>query len=287
MKNASDDALPAIVAPAIADYTPAAVSRAVTRAGWKHPLTLYPVAIGAGSAFAGWLFALPQLYLVSIGGIIGGLSWAIAQMLIFRDRLGRRYLRGLRRRQKEYESAVKRHLRDQLQAARRTPGAAAMADQGVRQLQKIQEKLDNIIHLLDIKLSRGELTHARFQGAAEQVCLSALDNLSQVAGLLKSAASIDPVYIDQQLATLTAASALNADEQAAQEALLERLALRQTQFSKIKKRLAQNEQAMTEMEKISAGIAEWQTQGKFAGSGFEPAITRLQELARQMHRYNP
>jgi predicted transcriptional regulator len=287
MKTAPPPLPPAIAPPAIADYTPAAISRAITRAGLKHPLTLYPMAIGAGSAFAGWLFAMPQLYLVAVAGIIGGLSWAVAQILIFRDKLGKRYLHGLRRRQTQYESAIKLRLRDQLQACRRIPGAADMADQGARQLPKIQEKLDNITHLLDLKLTQGELTHARFQGAAEQLCLSALDNLNQVAGLLNSAASIDPIYIDQQLAAMKPSPHLTDDERAARQALTDRLALRHEQFAKIKRRLAQNELAMTEMEKISAGIAEWQTQGQFAAAGFEPAITRLQELARQMHRYNP
>ena len=55
--------------------------------------------------------------------------------------------------------------------------------------------------------------------------------------------------------------------------------------SKVIRDLASNEAAMTEMETISAAIAQWPQDRKFSNSDIESAIAQLHALASQAHNY--
>ncbi len=265
--------------PKTSDYSPAAVQKAVLSLGMTHPATIYPLALGAGSGFVGWLFGLPALYIAAGLGLLTGAGWAVGQVSLLKDKVGHRYLQRLHQRQQAYETYLKQLLQRELAACADIQGAEHLAAQGAAQFSKIQDKLSNIIHLLDLKLNPTELTYGRFQGAAEQVCLSVLDNLKNMLSILKSTASIDGAYIESRLADIAAQKQLTREDERERQTLLERRELKATQLRQVRVLLASNEEALTEMEKISARVAQWQTGGKFAVTDYESAIQRLQELA--------
>jgi hypothetical protein len=161
----------------------------------------------------------------------------------------------------------------------------AHAEQGIEQLNGIQIKYANVRELLEMKLRTGEITFGRFLGAAEQVSLSVLDNLKRVVSILKSAASIEPDKIGKRLAALSEKKEKSREDLAQEEALNQRLALWEEQLGKVERLIANNEKAMTEMEQVSATVAEWQTDGRFAAVDFESAIAQLHELALRAHEY--
>jgi hypothetical protein len=104
-------------------------------------------------------------------------------------------------------------------------------------------------------------------------------------GLLKSTTSIDPDYIHARLHEIAAKSTLSKEDTAQRKSLQERLELWHQQLGKVNQLMANNEAAMTEMEHISAAVAQWQSDRKFATSDFEDAIQQLHALARQAQDY--
>jgi len=275
-----------ITPPKISDYLPTAIRKAVFNAGIKHPATLYPVAIGAASGVVGGLFSLPALYIAALIGILFGFSWTISQIFFFHEKISARYDRQLNEKQKRYEHQVRRSLEKDLNECRRIEEFGTYATHGTEQLKAIEEKLLNVKELLKLKLRGEELTFGRFLGAAEQVSLSVLDNLKELAGILKSAGSIRTDYIRDRFDALSDQEQQNEEIVKQETALKKRLFLRDEQLKKVTALLTKNEEAMTEMEKISAAVAKWQTNGRFADTNFESAIGRLQELAAQAHEFN-
>jgi hypothetical protein len=276
----------AFVAPPGPDeYLPAAIQNAVVQTGIKHPVTLYPVALGVSAGVVGMLFSLPLLLGAGAGlGLIGPL-WAVIQIFFRHEALGSRYLGSLHRKQIQYEAFLVEQIETGLKACGQTRKLGDKATTGLAQLKNIRLKLANIQELLGMKLSTNEITYGRFLGAAEQVSLSVLDNLNQVVGLLKSATSIDPNYIHTRLKAIHAKESPSKEEEDQRKSLQERLALWNSQLQKVDQLMARNEEAMTEMERISAAVAQWPSGRKFAGSDFESAIKQLHALAQHAHEY--
>lgn len=267
------------------EYLPAAIQKAVVQTGMKHPVTLYPMALGVSACVVGALFNIPILLGSGVGLGFLGPVWAVSQIFFRHEALGSQYLRGLHERQKKYEASLVRQIDTGLKECRRGEELKSKADTGIAQLKSIRVKLTNVQELLGMKLSTHEITYGRFLGAAEQVAMSVLDNLNIVVGLLKSATSIDPKYIHQRLKALNAEKSPSSEDRDQLNSLRERLELWNNQLKKVDRLMARNEVAMTEMERISAAVAQWQTGRKFANSDFESAIKQLQQLALQAHEY--
>lgn len=283
---ANSDRQLTVTPPRPGDYGPAAIKKAVLDSGLKHPATVYPLALGASVGFVGFLFGIPYLYIAAAAGMILGPLWGALQITALRDRNGRKHIDRLNRRQEEYEQYLVYMVEKSLGKCRSIKGIEDEAAQGEEQLKRIQEKFENVRELLEMKLRGEELTFGRFFGAARQVSLSVLDNLKDLVGLLKSAGSIRPEYIMERLDKLASRIQRTEQDEKQEKALETQLELRNTQLEKAHRLLTKNEEAMADLEKISAAIAEWQTDTRFAATDFESAITRLQELAAQAHEYN-
>ncbi len=276
----------AISPPQPGEYLPSAIQKAVREEGIKHPGAIYPVAIGVSAGIVGGLFNLPFLFIVALVCILSGPMWAIFTIFFLGEKTGKKYIERLNKKQQAYERHLKKQLEVGLRECQDIEGAEHYAVQGSDQLRGIEIKLKNVMELLEMKLSSGELTFGRFLGAADQVSLSVLDNVKKIVGVLKSVDSIEPEKIRERLTLISRKETLSPEDGDQEKALKKRLAIWEDQLQKVNRLLAKNEEAMTEMEKISAAIADWQTDGRFADTDFESAITRLQELAEQAHEYN-
>ncbi len=281
-KQKSDAVLP----PKPDEYLPAAIQKAVVQTGIKHPATIYPIALGVSSAVVGALFETPALLAAALGLGLAGSLWAVSTIFFRHESIGSKYLDQLHRKQKRYESFLVKQIAADLRECRRTDGLKEAASQGIDQLKSIQIKLANVKELLEMKLRPNEITFGRFLGAAEQVSLGVLDSLATLAGLLKSSASIEPEYITRRLAQLSEKPEQNEDDQSQRKALEDRLALWEDQLRKANQLMARNEEAMTELERVSAAVAQWNSGHKFSTNDLEGTIKRLQELAAQAHEYD-
>lgn len=278
--RSNDENLPAIL-PKPEEYLPSVIEKQVVRTGLNHPGTIYPAAIGVGSALAGAILGMPWLYLVALGGLLGPI-WGISQIFLFPDKVGQRYLKKLAKRRERYEQFTRKQVRKGLEQARCTSEANAAAVQGMRQFDKVEKSLESIRDVLDMKLNVRELTFQRFLGSAEQAYLSVLDNLKSVVAVLNSLDSIDVEYISmrvQQLQRYKDKNGISDNDKAEIAALKERYGLWKSQLEEASTLLIKNEEALTAMEKISARVARWRTDKRFAASDIEAAIDDLSHLA--------
>lgn len=267
-------------------YLHAAIQKAVVQTGLKHPVTLYPLALGISAGVVGMLFNLPVLLSTALGLGIVGPAWAVLQIFFRHDALGSQYLAELHRKQKQYEAYLISQIEIGLKQCARTSELKEKAETGIMQLRSIRLKFANVKELLGMKLRTNEITYGRFLGAAEQVSLSVLDNLNTVASFLKSATSIEPKYIQNRLKEIDSKQTPTKEDEDQRKSLRERLALWNSQLQKVDQLMAKNEEAMTEMERISAAVAQWQTGRKFAGNDLESAIKQLHALALNAHEYD-
>ncbi len=150
-----------------------------------------------------------------------------------------------------------------------------------RQLNAIQEKRDSLVGVLNRRLEAGEMTYARYLSTAQQVYLAALENLREVAVAEQSVSAIDDDYINQRLEELVDQE----DETATAErtSLEDRRSLRETQKKKVADLLAQNESAMTLLDRTATALAD-------APIGRQPqdaeaAMEALQEMADRASKY--
>jgi hypothetical protein len=149
------------------------------------------------------------------------------------------------------------------------------------QLVAIQEKRDNLVAMLDRRLQSGELTYARYQSTAQQVYLAVISNLREVGVAMGSISTIDPNYIDARLAELK--DERSDSTEAEVSSLQDRRALATTQQAKVTYLLAQNESAMTLLDRTSTALADAPI--GLAPQDAEAAMEALTELADRAGKY--
>ena len=272
--------------PRIRDFSQKAIKQAVLKEGLTHPLTLYPPALAALSGLAGALFAAPPLFLVAVGAGLVGIGSGIVNVFLREDALANKYLSLLNARQEEAEKHLLESLRSELEKGLASPLTKSSAERGLEQFDRCRKKYQNVEDLLTGKLSSAEITYGRFQSAAKQVYLSALDNLKTVAAVMQSAGTIDHRYIKDRLKALARLSKPSESDKREKDTLQERLELLKNQLALVGELLAGNEEAMTRLEETTSRIAMLNTDGRFASTDFETAIDYLQELAQNAHQYN-
>jgi len=150
-----------------------------------------------------------------------------------------------------------------------------------RQLKSLEEKRDNLVEVLNRRLEAGELTYARYLSTAQRVYMAALDNLSEVAVAERSISAIDSEYIDSRLGELAELDTESA--RAERASLSDRQALREDQERRVADLLAQNESAMTTIDRTATALADVPI-GKQAQDADE-AIAALREMAERASKY--
>ena len=280
------DRIQVISPPKTIDFLPESIKSYVRSIALKNPVTVYLIAIGASCGFVGWLFGMHMLYFGMAGGILGGIIWALAQIFIFNEQVGKKYIQQLNIRQNNYEQFLRKMVESGLQDCLSIKEVENYAVQGINQSANIKEKLHSVQELLNLKLKKEEITYGRFFGAAELVHLSVLDNLKDIISILKSLGSINDDYIQERFTEIGEMDNHTQDDLIQKQTLEKRLQLKEKQLARVNHLLTRNEEALTEMEVISSEVAQWKSDQRFSDISFESAITRLQELAQHAHEYN-
>jgi hypothetical protein len=149
------------------------------------------------------------------------------------------------------------------------------------QLQAITEKRDNLDTILDKRLQAGELTYGRYQSTAQQVYLAVVGNLREVEIARRSISAINPDYIDARLLELEAEGSVSADVE--MRSLQDRRALATDQEAKVAYLLAQNESAMTLLDRTATALADAPI--GMAPRDAEAAMSELEALADRAGKY--
>lgn len=128
--------------------------------------------------------------------------------------------------------------------------------QPAEQLVALQQKRATLIKVLDRRLDRNELTYARYVSTSDQVYRSALDNLHEVAVANDSVSSIDTGYIERRIAELDSGTGDSDSAQRERETLAQRASLRDDQVARIGRLMAQNEAALTTLDRTTSALAD-------------------------------
>jgi len=133
----------------------------------------------------------------------------------------------------------------------------AIADtQPTEQLDALLQKRQSLITVLQHRLDAGELTYARYLATSQQEFSSALDNLHEVAVAAESISTIDETYIDRRLSELSDDDSDPESAERERATLERRRELRSTQRRKIAQLLAQNESALTALDRTTTALAD-------------------------------
>jgi PIN domain nuclease of toxin-antitoxin system len=168
---------------------------------------------------------------------------------------------------------------------------AALADeldaiddpQPAEQLRALQQKRETLIKVLERRLDAGELTYARYLATAQQVYSSALDNLHEVAVAHQSISTIDEAYIDRRLGELAVDDSDSESTERERSSLVRRRDLRSEQRKRIAQLMAQNESALTALDRTTTALAEVPI-GRRPDDA-DAAMAALEELADRASRY--
>lgn len=261
------------------DLSKRAVDWAVLTGSLQHPAVVYPAAAGVlGGIGAALLTASPMLV---TGAIVGGgvalLSLGV-NWLFRRDYFASRYLESAHKSLVAYREAVLENLERDL--------AAHDSPEGLSQLQRFGEKIKTFEEVLDDKLGRKELTYARFLGIAEQVYLSGMDNLRQVALAKKSAGTIDEGYIRGRIESLGASGQPSEARTQELAGLTQQLELAAKQRATVEALLAQNEQALAQLDLALSAITDMKTGSAQSSVSMETAMSDLQHVANRAGAYS-
>ncbi len=271
------------------DFSESAVRSAVRKTTIQHPLTLYPIAVGALGAVALGLSLLdPTLITFSlVSGFFGiGIGSWVVNYGIRKDAFAGDYLKSMREKLDRYRESTLANLQAELEECRSVQGGDGYAGQAVEQFRELKEKFDALCDVLGKRFNETELTYGRYRGTAEQLCLASIDNLRDVATLLESAKAIDnDDYIARRLAELSKLKILGGADIEEKNTLEERARLRVATLEKVNSLLTLNEEAMTTMDKTTTALADVKTKQGDAVVNMETSLKELEELANRTGKY--
>jgi hypothetical protein len=261
------------------EFSQSAVRRAVLRETAGHPASVYPAVLAVLGAVAVALFGWsgPLLWGASGAGCVGLASWLV-NYFVRNKSFASGYLARAHR-------ALEERTRARLGELERELGELGL-ERGVHQLEEFGAKLANLKEILGRVLDVNELTYGRYLGIAEQVYLSAIDNLHQAALSRQSIRTIDLAYVDARLRELEKSAAPHDEAASEIESLRARRELHAEQLEKVEELLARNETAMTQMDMAAAAIAAIKTGPRSARVDFETAMGELTRLAETAQRYS-
>jgi hypothetical protein len=169
--------------------------------------------------------------------------------------------------------------------ARRPAGRTRRApdSQPAEQLAALQQKRQSLVNVLERRLDAGELTYSRYLATSQQVYNAALHNLHEVALASESISTIDEAYIDRRIAELADDDSDDVAVARERATLEQRRELRTAQRRKIAQLLAQNESALTALDRTTTALADVPI-GKRPEDA-DAAMAALDELADRAAKY--
>ncbi|MCE2571365.1 hypothetical protein [Motilimonas eburnea] len=259
----------------LSNLNPSQIKQTVLAHTLQSPLVLYPTTLGlVGMAYAGLIeSSLLAWSLSGVGLTLGGISWLVSYFI-----KGDQFAKNAIDRYHQQLVAQRQQAMGQLQQQLKQ----FKQKEGLYQVEQLNNKFSAFQTVLNNKLDQSEITYVRYLSMAEQVFLSALDNLSDAVSSLQGIAAIDSQHIKRQLSQLDDSEL----GQAKSKALQERLDLFHDTHARVAKLFTENEQAMTELDRVSSQLAQISTQSGHAELDIEQAMTELRLMAERVNRYS-
>ncbi len=262
----------------LSKMTPDAVKSDVLNTLMYNPLTFFPMLGAVGLVFFWWLFQASWIFTVlgAMAFLFGAAYFCVNFFMRF-DVYRNKYFSKLR---EENEREARRALRD-------IEDFLGERDftQGADQVSKLENKMAGFEKVLNRRFQVGEMAHARYHKVAEQVFITAIDNLQNIVVQLEAVDNIDVDYIQRRYEELEVIAEENdglSDSQMKEGATLtERFELVEKHESAVEGLLALNEQAMTELDKFSSTVSTAKTEGRDVEAELQARMASLVKLSEE------
>ncbi len=259
------------------DFSPKAINKQVARETIRDKSVVYPFGFAAVAGIAALLSGSPLFIAAAATGLfVGAGSW------IFNNTLRRQkhvsdYLSEMNTLLAGQTRQSIIDLRQELQRVRE--------EQGLKQIDLLQNKYNAFNDILENKFNKGEITFTRYHAMVEQVFLAVLDNLKQITNMRQAINVIDEGHITKRINDLQSRPQSRTGQEEL-DALIGRYRLLQNQRDKVQQRLAQNESAMTKMDEVMAAISVINPGQSRASMDMEDAMKELETLALRASSYS-
>lgn len=237
----------------------------------QRPVAVYPTSVGVLAGAYLLAFGLSPLALgLCAGGLALGVGGWLYEFIARGDDHALRIVEQYRAVLAGKRAAAIERIRAELDQLQHTDG--------LKQLEQLTRKFKNFEAVLGKKLNVNEITYNRYLAISEQVFLNALDNLEQLAFGLQSVSAIDMQAINARLERLSGQAEL-------QKPLLARAGLWHDQHTRAQALMVENEHAMTQLDQVTAKLAEIRTREGHAQMDMEIAMAELEDLIKKASRY--
>jgi hypothetical protein len=257
------------------DFSEKAARRAAFYDLIQHPLTLWPPAVGAATAFGLTLFttvSLPCTAAIAVGGVaMGAANWAYRFFGPGDDYMQRHYAA----------------LHEEFEKLKQQKTVALAADlkmlgcrRGQIQVAQFEDKFQNLLAVFRRVLSENELTFSRVMGTAEQVYRSGLENLDRAVTLLLNVKDMDREEIATRVAELEQKPRRTHADDTYLSALKDQAGVFDQTLQEVEELLAGNEEALATMDK--AGNAAIRIKDRSASQTPREIMAEAMGLLNQM-----
>lgn len=267
-------------------YSRKKVQKEILKAAIEHPTSLILLGVSFLTLLYSYLFDGGNFLNMFAGvGFVGSVLSIFTHFKFRNEILVNEYFVELERKFREQNERLIENIKSNLNSKKFLPEVNDYLYQGNNQFDRIQDKFKTFEEILDKKFNRKEITYRRFQGVAEEVYSSILDNLDEVVTILKSSNAIDLKYIKEKLSYYKQKKNVNQDDLDEIETLKERWKIKTNQMDKINKLLSLNEQAMTKLDATTNSLAGVKTKQGKSKRQIEQTIEELERLADNAKNY--
>lgn len=261
--------------------TPDAVKSDVLSTLAASPLTIFPM-LGAVGLMAFWFIFNASWVFTVLGGVafVFGATYFCINFFLRFDVHRNKYFSKLREENERDARRALREIEDFLEEHD--------FNQGADQVTKLQNKMAGFERVLKKRFEEGEMAYARYHKVAEQVFITAIDNLQNVVVQLEAIDNIDTAYIQRRYEELEAIcdekDGLTDAQMAESATLAERFELVEKHETAVEGLLAMNETAMTELDKFASTVSTAKTEGRDVEQELQRAMDTLGKLSDEARK---
>jgi hypothetical protein len=266
--------------PSSSDLTQSSLTRALFRNSAGHWTVRYLPSLLLGGVLFGILFGFSYPLFLVILSIVGISTITFIFNYYFRgDKFKKQYALDLLKKLEKQTEKKLLNLKENLLHYRN--------NQGAKQLEQFKQKFETLVDILKSKFDESQLTFNRYYSIAQEVYLSGIDNLNDVVIALKTLESIDVNYINERIRSIGNKDEENMALKKEKDALLRSLQSHKQQEEKIEGLMAQNEQALTQIDEATIAISEIsRTKDREAQIDMENSMKALADMAQRSKLYS-
>ncbi|MFA5934448.1 MAG: hypothetical protein WC827_00985 [Candidatus Paceibacterota bacterium] len=215
----------------------------------QHPMTIWPPAFGIAAGIGLTVLGMVSMPVaITIGSVCvlgGATNWAV-RFFGGKDAYIQKYYAKLH---EQFE-----RLKEEKVVSLEKDLKSLKCSQGREQVSEFEAKFGNLVDVLKMVLSEGELAFGRYLGAAETVYTSGIETLVRVVTILTSIEEIDRVDLEERITGLKSIKEKSGSETRHMNTLLERAKLYDDGMKEVEELLVSNEEALTTLDKTAGAI---------------------------------